>query len=267
MRLVTVCLSALLLVGCRTTSPEEEAGPVLLIPDVGQGHGVAMVEGRRAVVVDAGPPEQNALERALEAQGVTEIQLLVLTHPDLDHYGGLDSLRPSVEELLHGAMSAKDSFLSIPRCSAYPQGCRRALPFQEYPVLDDVTLRILGPADTSLSQETNDNSLVVEFRRGGRSLFVASGDLDTNGELALLGRLEPTDVVQLGHHGSKASSHLLWLGAMMPRYAIVQAGVDNPYGHPDAEALARAQAVGATILRPVGNSLRIGFDPRARVLD
>jgi len=267
MRLVTVCLSALFLVGCLSTSPEEGTGLVLLIPDVGQGHGVALVEGRRAVVVDAGPPGQNALELALEAQGVTEIQILVLTHPDLDHYGGLDSLRLPVEELLHGAMSSRDSFLSIPRCPSYPEGCRRALPFQEFPVLDDVTLRILGPQDTSLSPETNDNSLVVEFRRGGRSLFVASGDLDTAGELALLGRLEPTEVVQLGHHGSNASSNLLWLGAMMPRYALVQAGVDNPYGHPDAQALARAEAVGAILLRPVGKCLRIGFGPRAQVMD
>jgi len=267
MRLVMLSFPALLLAGCLATSPEEEEGPVLLVPDVGQGHGVALVEGGRAVVVDAGPQEQSALEQALESQGVKEIQLLVLTHPDLDHYGGLDSLRLPLESLLHGAMTSQDSFLSIPRCSTYPLGCRRALPFQEYPVLDDVTLRILGPADTSLAPETNDNSLVVEFRRRGRSLLVVSGDLDTNGELALLGRLEPTDVVQLGHHGSKASSHILWLGAMMPRYALVQAGVDNPYGHPDAEALARAQAVGATVLRPVGKCLRIGFAPRARVMD
>lgn len=267
MRLVMLSVLVPLLAGCLATSPEEEGGPVLLVPDVGQGHGVALVEGDRAVVVDAGPQEQNALERALEAQGVKEIQLLVLTHPDLDHYGGLDSLRLPLESLLHGAMSSQDSFLSIPRCSTYPQGCRRALPFQEYPVLDDVTLRILGPADTSLAPETNANSLVVEFRRGGRSLLVVSGDLDTNGELALLGRLDPTEVVQLGHHGSKASSHLLWLGAMMPRYVLVQAGVGNPYGHPDAEALARAEAVGATVLRPLGKCLRIGFAPRAQVLD
>ena len=267
MRLVMLSALVLLLAACQTTSPEEEQGPLLLVPDVGQGHGVALVEGARAVVVDAGPQEQHALERALETEGVKEIQLLVLTHPDLDHYGGLDSLRIPVESLLHGAMTSRDSFLSIPHCPSYPEGCRRALPFQEFPVLDDVTMRILGPADTALAPETNDNSLVVEFRRGGRSLLVVSGDLDTNGELALLGRLESTDVVQMGHHGSKASSHLHWLGAMMPRYALVQAGVDNPYGHPDAEALARAQAVGATILRPVGKCLRIGFAPRARVLD
>ena len=156
---------------------------------------------------------------------------------------------------------------ALPHCPSYPEGCDRVLPLQEIRILDDVVLRILGPFDTSVSPETNANSLVVEFRRQGRSLFVASGDLDTLGELALLDRLEPTEVVQLGHHGSRSSSHLRWLGAMMPRYAVVQAGQDNPYGHPTAEALARAEAVGAKILRPIGNCLHVTFQPRARLLD
>lgn len=267
MRLV-ILASLLLLASCRTTSPEEDLpGPILLLPDVGQGHGVALVEGDRAVVIDAGPEEQDALDQALRAQGVREIELLVLTHPDLDHSGGIDSLTLPIGGVLRGAMTPEDSSRTIPHCASYPAGCRRALPFQEIQVLDDVILRILGPADTALAAETNANSLAVEFRREGRSLFVASGDLDTLGELALLDRLEPTEVVQLGHHGSRSSSHLRWLGAMMPRYAIVQAGQDNPYGHPTAEALARAVAVGARILRPVGNCLRVGFQPRARILD
>jgi competence protein ComEC len=268
MRLVILAAPLLFLAGCQTTSPEDgTSAPILLIPDVGQGHGAALVEGDRAVVVDAGPQEQNALDRALRAQGVRKIELLVLTHPDLDHSGGLDSLTLPLQGVLRGAMTREDSSRVLPHCPSYPEGCKRALPLQEIQVLDDVTLRILGPFDTSTAPETNANSLVVEFRRQGRSLFVASGDLDTLGELELLDRLEPTEVVQLGHHGSKSSSHLRWLGAMMPRYAVVQAGQDNPYGHPTAEALSRALAVGAQILRPVGNCLRVAFQPRAQILD
>ena len=268
MRLVILAALLPFFFGCRTTSPEDgSTGLVLLVPDVGQGHGVALVEGDRAVVVDAGPPQQNALEKALRAQGVREIELLVLTHPDLDHFGGLDSLTPPLRGILHGAMSREDSARSIPRCPSYPQGCRRVRSLEEFHVLDDVTLRILGPFDTGASPETNANSLVVEFRQQGRALFVATGDLDSLGELALLDRLEPTEVVQLGHHGSAGSSHLRWLGAMMPRYAVVQAGQDNPYGHPTAEALGRAVAVGCRILRPVGNCLRLAFAPRAELLD
>jgi competence protein ComEC len=270
MRLVSFAsiLLLLLLIGCQTTAPSDSSsGPLLLIPDVGQGHGVALVEGKRAVVVDAGPQEQNALEDALRAQGIQEIELLVLTHPDLDHFGGMDSLKVPLRGVLHGAVSRQDSARALSHCRAYPDGCRRAVAFQELRVLDDVTLRILGPADTSLSSETNANSLAIEFRWGNRSIFVASGDLDTLGELALLDRLETTEVVQLGHHGSKSSSHLRWLGAMMPRYAVVQAGQGNPYGHPTAEALARVMAVGAEVLRPDGKCLRVAFLPRATILD
>lgn len=268
MRLVRVLLLAGLLAGCRFTQEESGAanGPVLLLPDVGQGHGVALVQGDRAVVVDAGPPDQKALDQALKAQGVREIEILVLTHPDLDHCGGLDSLTIPVHELLRGAMGAADSARAIPRCSRYGLGCTRAAPLREIHVLDDVVLRILGPMDTSASDETNANSLVVEFSRNGRSLFVTSGDQDTLGELSLLSRLRTTEVVQLGHHGSKGSSHLRWLGAMMPTFAVVQAGVDNDYGHPSAQALARVAAVGAQVVRPVGICLRIAFDPTARLL-
>ena len=268
MRVVSLAGLLTLLIGCQSTGPtDSSSGPVLIVPDVGQGHGVALVEGRRAVVIDAGPQEQNALDKALRAQGVQEIELLVLTHPDLDHFGGMDSLNLPLRGVLHGAVSRQDSARALSHCRTYPEGCRRAVAFQELRVLDDITLRILGPVDTSLSGETNANSLAIEFRRGGRSLFVASGDLDTLGELSLLEQLEPTDVVQLGHHGSRDSSHLRWLGAMMPRYAIVQAGRDNPYGHPTAEALGRAATVGATILRPDGNCLRVAFLPRATILD
>jgi competence protein ComEC len=267
MRLVSFCSLAAVLAGCQFTRPDAaDAGPILLVPDVGLGHGVALVQGDRAVVVDVGPPGQKALDEALKAQGVREIQLLVLTHPDQDHFGGLDSLSIPVRELLRGAMSEADSARAIPRCTDYEQGCVRALPSQEFHVLDDVVLRVLGPSDTSLAEEANANSLVVELSRGGRSLFLASGDLDTLGELLILSRVRTTEVVQMGHHGSKGSSHLRWLGAMMPAFALVQAGVDNDYGHPSAQALARASAVGAEVVRPLGQCLKIKFDPSARLL-
>jgi len=268
MRLVILAICLLALAGCQTTSPRDTlGGPILLIPDVGQGHGAALVEGDRAVLIDVGPADQDAMDVALRAQGVREIELVVLTHPDIDHVGGLDGLTLPMRGILRGAMSREDSGRVLSRCPIYPNGCRRALPLQEIHVLADLMLRILGPSDTSVAAVTNANSLVVEFRRDGRCLFVASGDLDTLGELALLDRLEPTEVVQLGHHGSRSSSHLRWLGAMMPRYVVVQAGLDNSYGHPAAEALARAEAVGAKILLPVGNCLRVAFLPRAVVLD
>jgi competence protein ComEC len=260
MRVVTLLPFLALLAGCQLTAPESpEGAPWLLVPDVGQGHGLAVVRGDRAVVVDAGPPDQSALDRALREAGVREIELLVLTHPDLDHVGGLDSLTVPVRRILHGALAASDSARVLGRCRALPDGCLHALAPDSLNVLSGLQLRILGPADPSLHEETNANSLVVEFRQDGRGLFLASGDLDTLGELALLSRLEPVEVVQLGHHGSSSSSHLRWLGALSPRVVVVQAGIGNPYGHPAPPTLARVLAVGARVERPVTDPLRVDF--------
>lgn len=267
MRLVGLGFSLCALLGCRLTSPESScAPPHLLVPDVGQGHGVAIVQGDRAVVVDAGPAEQRALDSALRSDGVREIELLVLTHPDLDHSGGLDSLRIPVRRILHGAMNPSDSLRVLSRCLGLPGGCVHAVAPDSFPVLDDLELRVIGPFEPTPHDETNANSLVVEFRQNGRGLFLASGDLDTTGELQLLARLEAVEVVQLGHHGSASSSHLRWLGAMMPRLVVVQAGLHNVYGHPTDAALNRARATGSELLRPVGTELRVGFRPDAEVM-
>lgn len=256
MRLVTALLSLPVLAGCRLTAPEPPA-PWLLVPDVGQGHSIAVVQGDRAVVVDAGPQEQASMGRALRACGVSEIELFVLSHPDMDHSGGIDSLGLPVRRILHGALSPSDSTRVLSRCPEIPDGCAHGRSGWMRPVLLDLSIRVVGPADPALQPDPNSNSLVVEFRRDGRGLVLASGDLDTAGELGILDRVGHVDVVQLGHHGSAGSSHLRWLGALSPRIAIVQAGVGNRYGHPTAAALARAAAVGATVLRPSGGYLRV----------
>ena len=112
MRLVILAICLLALAGCQTTSPRDTlGGPILLIPDVGQGHGAALVEGDRAVLIDVGPADQDAMDVALRAQGVREIELVVLTHPDIDHVGGLDGLTLPMRGILRGAMSREDSGL------------------------------------------------------------------------------------------------------------------------------------------------------------
>ena len=260
MRVLIIPFVATVLLGCTLTAPEAGSDrPHLLVPDVGQGHAVAVVQGSRAVVVDAGPPGTSALDRALREDGVESIELLVITHPDLDHAGGLDSLTIPVRSVVHGAMSPEDSSRVLRRFAHAPGGCRRSTALSLEAVLDGLEMRTIGPFDTATSPETNANSLVVEFRWCGRGVFLSSGDLDTTGELRLLDRLEPVDVVQLGHHGSASSSHLRWLGAMMPSRVVLQAGSTNPYGHPSPSAVARALALGCKLLRPMGKPLRVEF--------
>jgi competence protein ComEC len=81
--------------------------------------------------------------------------------------------------------------------------------------------------------------------------FMLTGDAPIGIEdyiAASYGELIQSDVLKLGHHGSKTSSGEVFLKTVLPTYAIVSAGRDNRYGHPHAEVIDRAKAVGATIL-------------------
>ncbi|HNY30922.1 MAG TPA: MBL fold metallo-hydrolase [Fibrobacteria bacterium] len=257
----------LFLGGCMETSAPEEPPPILLVaPDVGQGHAVAVIRDERAVVVDAGPPGQAALREALRRHGVRRIEWLILTHTDLDHSGGMDSLGIPVDGLLHGRWTEAESLLLEPFCRNLPNGCRQAQAFSPLPILGDARMEILHDGLQGREDDPNSRSLVAEFSWNGSPRLLVSGDLDTLGELALLPWIRRTEVVQLGHHGSRSSAHLAWLGRASPRWALVQAGADNGFGHPTAQALARVAAVGADLLMPRGREVMLRWDPQAELV-
>ena len=82
--------------------------------------------------------------------------------------------------------------------------------------------------------------------QGGSALLV--GDIEAPQERALLARgLAPVDWLLVPHHGSRTSSSAAWLDALQPRWAVVQAGYRNRFGHPAAEVLARYQARGVAL--------------------
>ncbi len=233
--------------GCESTKLR------LLAPYVGQGHGIAIAQGRRAIVFDAGPPDQVGLREALERAGVDTIEAIFLTHPDLDHWGGLDSLlvRFPIRTLIHGPLAPEPLRASFGwACRRTLSGCSTTFAGRRHSYAEGLEIDVLWPDSGRLFQETNDGSLVMRAHRGSHGLLLVSGDLDTLGELQVALDVKPVDVLQLGHHGSKSSGHLRFLGAASPKVIVVQAGIDNDYGHPTAQALARAKTVGAAVSIP-----------------
>lgn len=257
---------ACLLGGC---GPQPEEAPLPLIlsaPDIGQGHAVVVRRGDHGVVIDFGPPDTRALAEDLASLGVRSLDLAILTHPDLDHAGGFAGLPHPPVRIVHGPWTRADSAWWVPRCRELAQGCLQARAGESFPILDGFRLEVLGDGRDGTDEEPNSRSLVVALESPeGHGLLLVSGDLDTTAELALRERIGAFEVVQLGHHGSRSSAHLAWLGQARPRWALVQAGVDNPYGHPTAEALGRASAVGADLLWPRDHAVRLVWDGHLRL--
>ena len=231
--------------------------------DVGQGDGIALRTPRgKWILVDAGPasPSYDAGEKRivpyLLRKGVRTIDALIITHPDLDHFGGARS----VIEMLRvqnvyepGVPVAKALFDSL-IVSAGRRGAQwHHVRSGTRVVIDDVALDFLYPDSISLdaSEAANDFSAVFRLRFGRFSaLFL--GDVSTVVEEQLVRRYGDgldIDLLKVGHHGSATSTGAELLTQTTPAVALVPVGRRNRYRHPNPGVLERLDAAGVRVLR------------------
>jgi competence protein ComEC len=109
----------------------------------------------------------------------------------------------------------------------------------------------IGPEEVASSAKNND-SLVLRLHYGGRT-FLLPGDAEKQVEREILSANTAeaihSDVLKIGHHGSKNSTTPEFLATVQPRFGIISAGEDNPYGHPSPELLERLENAGVRVLR------------------
>lgn len=216
--------------------------------DIGQGDAVVVRDGDLYALVDVGP-DPALLEACLNELGVSRINLLVLTHYDLDHVGGLDAVLGKVDTALVGAPeNAQDASLHEQLASGGADV--RPAAAGDSGTLGGLAWNVLWPVPGSTRMQTgNPGSVTIAFEGGGiRSLFL--GDLDEEAQDALLKASQPgqVDVVKVAHHGSSDQSAEMYetLGA---RVGLISAGADNTYGHPAHSLLDLLDRVGTQIQR------------------
>lgn len=182
------------------------------------------------------------------------IDVVVATHPDADHIAGLVDVlaRYEVGVIVETAAEKGTDTVGAFESAAGSEAARRiiAQAGQTIQLGASTTIRILSPYGDTTSWETNTASVVVQVVYGDTE-FMLTGDAPSGIEEYLAGAygagLE-SEVLKLGHHGSKTSSSEEFLRLVQPQYAVVSAGKDNRYGHPHKEVIARAGAVGARIV-------------------
>ncbi|RCS59647.1 DNA internalization-related competence protein ComEC/Rec2 [Parvibium lacunae] len=244
--------------------------------DVGQGNAVLIQTQQHTLLYDTGPAygnHQDASTRVilpyLRHQGLLPLSALVVSHRDQDHAGGLISLwQATPPEQFYTSMSAAELPAFITQSGRY-QPCRAGMQW----TWDGVHFAFLHPQEPADWSSSNEKSCVLAIwtARGRQEQgLLLTGDISQRVEQALLTRAA-TDpfmaarlkqpVLLVPHHGSATSSSAAWLAHVQPRYAILQAGQHNAYGHPHAQVLERYRAQGVQLLETrQGGAWRLDFN-------
>jgi competence protein ComEC len=214
--------------------------------DVGQGDAVLVRSGESTLLIDTGP-EPEPLARCLRQLGVERIDLLVLTHFDLDHRGGVRAVLGRTAAVLHGPVDGPEDERGLrdlaeggARVTAAARGMSGTIGAARW--------RVLWPRPDT--PPGNDASVVVEITGGGLPSGIYLGDLSAAGQQAMAGGAVLRSgyaVVKVAHHGSADQDPRLY-ERLAPALALVSVG-ENDYGHPRRETLGVLAALGVRTAR------------------
>jgi competence protein ComEC len=231
--------------------------------DVGQGDAFAIRSPHgRWFMVDTGPAtERFDAGRTIVApylldRGARRIETIILTHPHADHIGGVRSLWQMFDTgpIFDPAIAtAQPYYLDVltaarqQRLSWFAARAGREIRF------DDLTIQILAPADSLLDDVTDPNDLSVVLRLvygDFAALFLGDAPRAVENRLvAAHGTRIESDLLKVGHHGSRTSTGDSLLQTVRPRLALVSVGRRNRYGHPNPAVLQRLEQYGVRVIR------------------
>jgi competence protein ComEC len=221
--------------------------------DVGQGDATLLqAPGGETALIDGGPaqPDSDLVEKLRES-GARSLDLVVLTHAQADHEGGLEAVLRElpVSLLLNGGQGARARAHRRIVALARQRGVRvisgRA---GETLRVGAMRLRVLSPERglSTPAEEPNDRAIVLVATYAGLDVFLPA-DAESNVTLGL--PLRPVEVLKVAHHGSEDEGLRSLLGRLEPEIAVIEVGERNRYGHPHRRTLAALESSVPTVLR------------------
>jgi competence protein ComEC len=201
--------------------------------DVGQGLAVLLETPKQVILYDAGPAFAGGFDAGerivtpfLRSRGITAIDHLIASHPDLDHAGGIDAV---ASRFLVGRRYASEAGHEVLSCATGFQWREGELKFHLLSTGEQV--------------KSNNKSCILVITGGGFSVLL-TGDIEQSAEWRLVGELQglleqPVELISVPHHGSNTSSSPALLNALMPNIAVASTALDNRFGHPHGVVVQR----------------------------
>lgn len=251
--LLALCL---ILAGMIFYSARQDLKVIFL--DIGQGDVILISQGQHQILIDGGPSGPKLLEKLGKYVPFWDrkIEVVIATHPDADHIGGLVDLMRTYQigELIDTQTQSESQVYKKYREIIGVEKINEidGVAGVNIKIGDGAEMKIVSPVENYNPQEkdTNLNSIVARLKFG-ENVFLFTGDLPSDGEKALIktGENISSRTLKVGHHGSKYSTSEEFLGIVSPRDAVISVGANNRYGHPAPEILERLKNMNINIFR------------------
>lgn len=225
----------------------EERGGKLTVAflDVGQGDAIYIESPTGIQILVDGGPDKSVLAELGRMMPFFDrsIDALIVTNPDQDHFAGfIDVLeRYRVETFIEpGVLKESASYGDLLR-HVKDEGAARAIARrgQSIDLGGGAVIEILFPDRDVSGLEPNTGSIIARLRYGATSVLLMGDSVNAIEQylVSLDGANLKSDILKVGHHGSRTSTSDALLGLASPAYAVISAGKDNRYGHPHREVL------------------------------
>jgi competence protein ComEC len=231
--------------------------------DVGQGDAIFVTApGGVQMLIDGGPNNSVLRELGLVMPFYDRsIDVVVATHADQDHIGGLVEVLKRYNVglvVLNNTTSTSAVYAEFTDLIKAKNIKKEIIIKPEIIALgSEVEFDILFPNQNTAGWETNDSSIVGKLIYNENSVLL-TGDSPLAVEKYIVGKYGnflKSDVLKAGHHGSKNSNSDIFVSTALPDFTVISAGLDNRYGHPAPEALAVLNKYKTIILETLGGGM------------
>ncbi|WP_242985956.1 ComEC/Rec2 family competence protein [Oceanobacillus zhaokaii] len=219
--------------------------------DVGQGDSILIqTPTEKTILIDGGPPKAGKrVVDYLNKLGIKQIDLLIATHPDVDHIGGLKKVMKEVavkQVIDSGKLHFTNTYASY-ALEIRKQGIPIKVAKINEPILLDPDVKIKVLNANSKNKTNNQSSLVLKVSYKEVD-FLLMGDVEMEQEKTLLEKhnLE-AEIVKIAHHGSDTSTSYQFLHEVNPQIAILTYRIGNDYGHPVERVIDNLDRIDAQI--------------------
>lgn len=223
--------------------------------DVGQGDAIFIQspEGNQ-MLIDGGRGTDVLRELGeMMAFWDRDIDVVIATHPDADHIGGLPEVlaRYEVDYIIHPGRAHDSGVYEEFITRIRHEGAQQFIAQEGMEIrLGEMALFEIVFPDRSVAEVSANAASVVGKLSYGETSVMLSGDAPDEIERYVVSRYGisiDADILKLGHHGSDTSTDPSFLAAVSPTFTVISRGADNHYGHPSSEVVERVRNFGAEI--------------------